>query len=152
VCIKRELATSIRFNENLKSGQEYNYFSKLISKSDHAIFIAKEVSLRRIHTESIRSTLKSKNEELESVFHSCWETYKDLEETLADDTKRQLLYKCIKLIFRHGQFFISDKALFLKALQANFRNARANFFMMLYAKRLFNKGYYFRNSFKKQAL
>ena len=63
VCVKKELATSIRFNERLQSGQEFNYFSKLISKSDNAVFLAREVSLRRLHSDSIRSKLKNRNKE-----------------------------------------------------------------------------------------
>lgn len=151
VCVKSDLAKAVRFNEQLKSGQEYNYFSKLVLKSTNAVFIPEYVSLRRIHDGSIRSNLAKNLLKLEGSFYSYWETYKEVHTQLPVTTKRQLLYKCVRIVYKHGSFFVSDKANFLKTLQDHFTRARFNFKMMLFFKRYFNKGYYFRNRFKIQA-
>jgi hypothetical protein len=78
--IKRNLVDSISFNEYLKSGQEYNFFVKLILQKNlsSGLIICKPLVLRRIHVDSIQqiqkdnSTEKSKNK-----FFVFWETYKE---------------------------------------------------------------------------
>tara|TARA_A100000171_G_C2140027_1_gene154339 strand:+ start:6061 stop:7011 length:951 start_codon:yes stop_codon:yes gene_type:complete len=151
ICIKSDLARSIRFNEQLKSGQEYNYYSKLVLQSTNAVFVPKEVSLRRIHQGSIRSSLEKKRHQLEGSFYSYWETYKELHKQLSLSTRRQLLYTCIRICYKHGSLLASDKKMFLNTLQEHFTRARFNFLMLLFFKRTFNRGYYFRNKFKQQA-
>src|SRR5690606_29154155 len=78
VCLKSSLAQSISFNENLQSGQEYNYYCKLVHKSIHAVFIDKIVSLRRHHDSSIRANLKTTRQINKSYFQKNWFTYLDL--------------------------------------------------------------------------
>ena len=56
VLVKREVI-QIRFNEQLKSGQEYNFFSRLLFITNRGKYLKKDVSRRRIHTQSIASKL-----------------------------------------------------------------------------------------------
>src|SRR5690606_19285932 len=58
VLLKREVI-KIRFNEQLKSGQEYNFFSRLLFLTDKGKYLKKDVSKRRIHKGSIQVKLSS---------------------------------------------------------------------------------------------
>ncbi|MCF4102115.1 glycosyltransferase family 2 protein [Gillisia sp. M10.2A] len=54
--VSRHLIKDIRFNEKLKSGQEYNFFSKLtLSSKFEGIYINKILSYRRVHPDSIQT-------------------------------------------------------------------------------------------------
>src|SRR5690606_34544409 len=91
ICLKTEIGKSIRFNEQLQSGQEYNYFSKLVHKSTNAIFINEVVTLRRDHEDSIRTNLKTKEEKGRGSFFKHWLTLKDIKEFSDIRTHRYLL-------------------------------------------------------------
>src|SRR5690606_15512341 len=78
ICLKRKIAERIRFNENLKSGQEYNFFCKLVFISTDYYFINKVTTLRRNHEDSIRSKLDDFNKIKISSFRAKWYTYVDL--------------------------------------------------------------------------
>jgi glycosyltransferase involved in cell wall biosynthesis len=100
IIVKKNVISGIRFNENLQSGQEYNFFSKLVTKSNSYYFMNREVSLRRIHENSIRKKLKGKSKLYESKFIARMETYKDLINQLDDKTKAHLLILNIKIIYK----------------------------------------------------
>ena len=55
--IKSELAKKISFHESLHRGQEYNYYCKLLLQEPKIIIIDDYVTLRRMHPESIKSSL-----------------------------------------------------------------------------------------------
>lgn len=57
VIIKSEVAKATRFNEDLKSGQEYNYYCKILSITTKVIKVDKIVTLRRMHGDSIQGRL-----------------------------------------------------------------------------------------------
>lgn len=149
VCIKSTLAKEVHFNQNLQSGQEFNYFSKLILKSNKCIFIPKYLSLRRKHDNSTQANLKTQNIKWRRSFKSMWLTYLDIKEDIVVITKKILLYKCIKNIYREKEFFAEDRSLFLKEIYNVFGIAGViNFWMMFYLRKFFNKGYSFRQKFK----
>ena len=100
VCIKNKLAKSISFNEVLKSGQEYNYFSKLVMKSVNALFVEKHLTLRRIHEQSIRSGLKNRPEKMISAYVAFWVTYLDIRDDANTQIKKRLLFICITMIYK----------------------------------------------------
>ena len=52
---KRSSIGSLRFNENLKSGQEYNYISRYLSGTVNGKFIGQVLSKRRVHAGSIQA-------------------------------------------------------------------------------------------------
>ena len=99
ICLKAEIAKGICFNEKLQSGQEYNYFSKLILYSTNMVFIDQVVSLRRHHKESIRGSIDNKEKLLSGGFLSKWYTYLDLEKSLDQKTREALIKKCLFYIW-----------------------------------------------------
>ena len=117
VCIKAEIAKSINFNELLKSGQEFNYFSKLTLKTTHAIFVNEIITLRRYHDESIRGNIRSnKLASFKSAFNSHWCTYKDINKIADDKINKYLIYKCIKLAIKHPKVYEDFRSSFFKSI------------------------------------
>jgi glycosyltransferase involved in cell wall biosynthesis len=149
VCLKKELARSVNFNEQLQSGQEYNYYSKLVHKSVNAIFIDKVVSLRRAHDTSIRSQLKSKEQKNESYFNKTWFTYLDIRNQANKQTRQFLIKKAVSLVFLSEQTFsISFKKLFFTTVkEVGFESV----YLVLYyiSMKIFGKGYYFMSKFNQ---
>lgn len=148
--IKSSLAKQISFNEHLQSGQEYNYFSKLVLKSVNAQFISEYLTLRRKHSASKQADLKS-NKKLKrrSSFVSTWVTYQEIYQDLSRETKKIILFKIIDYYYNEKK--IPKRILFLlKHLYINFSRGRSTFIAMLISEILFSKGYKFRQYFKKQ--
>lgn len=98
ICIRAEIAKKIRFNEKLQAGQEFNFYSKLLTETINGVFIDKVVSLRRYHEDSIQSKLIATNSRKVRSFLSKWVTYQDLKPRLSKREKRVLFYLCIKSI------------------------------------------------------
>lgn len=76
---KRTLVSHIRFNENLKSAQEYNFFAKVSLKSVNYGLIDEVLTLRRLHSDTITQA-KNENrlEHNSQYFRSFFETFRDL--------------------------------------------------------------------------
>lgn len=143
VCIKSNIAKSIRFNELLQSGQEYNYFSKLVYVSTHAKFINKTVTLRRFHDNSIRSKLNTENKINTSAFRAKWFTYCDLRNIAEKKTRLYLLNKCMAIVYKSKTILITDKMQFVKAVFKEYHYQGIYFLLMLLQLKLFGKGYFF---------
>lgn len=104
VIIKSSLAKSIRFNETIKSGQEYNFFSKLVCKTDNGIFLDQVVSLRRHHNNSKRTTIAAGNRKMESVAVTTWFTYLETKAQLSDQVSKMLLFRAYLAIVNFKEF------------------------------------------------
>ncbi len=100
ILIKKEVIQNIRFNENLQSGQEYNFFSKLISKTTSYHFVSSYVSLRREHINSIRKKLDNENKLINSKFLTEIETFHELKNDLSSKSKKYLLISAVKLVYK----------------------------------------------------
>ena len=93
VIVKSVIARSIRFNETLKSGQEYNYFSKLVCITEKGVFKDKVVSLRRHHLNSKRTTVASGLKKHKSSAITLWYTYLETKTSVSDEVARRLLFR-----------------------------------------------------------
>lgn len=144
VCIKRELAQSVRFNELLQSGQEYNYYCKLVHFSVNAIFIDKVISLRRYHDDSIRNQLKANDTLSDSYFKVNWYNYLDLKLIAEKNVINYFMDKCIYFSYEMKCIPISTKFKFIKEVFMNYGIKGFYFIFMIFNLKLFNKGYYFR--------
>lgn len=143
ICVKLKLAQSIRFNENLQSGQEYNYFSKLVYLSVNGKFINQTVTLRRYHDNSIRSKLKNESMLNESFFRVNWYTYLDLSHKADTKTLQVLMNRCVGLVYKTKQILIKEKLLFVKEIFRFYKYRGVYFLFMLMSIKLFNKGFRF---------
>lgn len=147
VCIEAKIAKSISFNEKLQSGQEFNYFTKLILLTSNGYIIDQVVSLRRMHKESVQSKIRSSGEKRNGSFISKWQTYLEISKQLKKNTKKVLLGKIVKTMFINGNIMIAEKTFFIKELYKVFGIKANLFFPMLFMKKFFNRGYIIRDYF-----
>lgn len=152
VCIKATVAKLILFNENLQSGQEYNYFSKLISQSSNTQFVNSVVSLRRHHDNSIRSNLKTNFSKNESSFKVNWFTYLDLKFTAEKKELDFLLANCVANVYALKLIPISNRTKFLKEVFRMYGFQGYYFVLMLLLRKYSDKGYYFRRKLLPKSL
>ena len=102
VIIDAKLAESIRFNQDLKSGQEYNYFTKMLLKSSNGFFLKKVLTHRRKDDNSIQGKLRNnKKASVLGFFNVYWLTYLDIKNEAPIRVKQNLMYKCFKLALKH---------------------------------------------------
>ena len=66
--VKRDTLGTLRFNENLKSGQEYNFISRYLCTNTQGVFIDNVLSKRRVHANSIQGKV-SKNKKEDTSTH-----------------------------------------------------------------------------------
>lgn len=144
ICIKAELAKSITFNENLQSGQEYNYFSKLVHRSVCGKFLDETVTLRRYHENSIRSQIEKKNILTQSYFNANWYTYKDLRLIAENRSLRVLMDRCVELVYKSKKVLLEDKIGFINEVFRMYKIKGIYFLMMLISLKFFSKGYWFK--------
>lgn len=148
VCIRLEVAKQIQFNEGLKSGQEYNYFSKLTLMTVNAVFVNKVVTLHRAHDTSIRSEISTYMDVVKSAYVSTWETYKDVKDYAPLHIKRLFLFRCVHMFYKTKWFDIPEKhKLAIAAKDAYGIAGYFNFYAMFYMRKYLGKGYYFRRKF-----
>lgn len=146
-CIKTTIAKSINFNEVIHSGQEFNYFSKLVLKSVNAIFIENYVTLRRVHETSIRSGLAHRDAVMVSAYTSCWFTYKDIKQEADGPIRKALLMRCVEMDFRNRHIRFPHQAALVIAVFKEFGVwLGINFICMKFFNTYFNKGYMFRKN------
>jgi hypothetical protein len=76
---KRIILDKIDFNEKLKSGQEFNFISKLLLKTNNLKIIRETLTLRRYAEDSIGVQRRKKKEKyLTTTFDSSWITFKEI--------------------------------------------------------------------------
>lgn len=140
VCIKREFATAIRFNEDLKSSQEYNYFSKLVLLTVNAIFLKEVLSLRRFHEGSIRASLRNDRAlKFQQKFDAKWMTYFDIKSKAPHIIRKDLMYNCINTSYTNYDSLIKNKQLFFKQVYIECGIKGLFYCFKMYAKRTINK-------------
>lgn len=149
ICIKASLAKRIRFNENLQSGQEYNYFSKLVLISNKAVFVNEVVTLRRYHENSIRSNLKTKSDMNLGHFRSNWYTYLDVKKIADRSIRLILLKRCVNIIYDEKCILIKNKIIFIKSIFIEFRLKGFYFLIMMFLRFFFNRGFFLKKNLLK---
>ncbi|WP_262733114.1 glycosyltransferase family 2 protein [Gaetbulibacter sp. NE] len=118
VCIKKNIAKTIEFNEQLQSGQEYNYFSKLLCESVNCIYLKDVLSQRRHHESSIRGGLRTDAIKTSIGFYKTyWYTFQDLKDTAPNIVLQFLLYRCYRLSLKIPKAERPFRADLLKAMR-----------------------------------
>lgn len=103
--LKRWVCDQVKFNENLKSGQEGNFSYKLLLTTNKVIKLPKYLSKRRFHPDSITAKRKKSDEEfLATTFNSNWITIEELFDNgeVPVYFKKFVLKRGIKLFYKHG--------------------------------------------------
>jgi glycosyltransferase involved in cell wall biosynthesis len=98
VVAKKELYNGFHFNEELKSGQEYNFFVNVLAKAKNSkgLFLNDFLAFRRIHANSIQET-QFKNTKLLIVnkFKVYYHTFQEVNSQITVKEKKYLLKKMI---------------------------------------------------------
>src|SRR5690554_6700123 len=149
VIIKKEVVSDIRFNENLQSGQEYNFFSKLVCKTTNYYFENHYVSLRREHSRSIRKSLDTKKKLIDSRFVSKIETYRDLNNVLQKNIRAYLLIYIVKSIYVSPNL-VKGYYKFVSVELYRLIGFKSIYFGMMLLLNKVNKAYWVRNKIIEQ--
>lgn len=89
---RRSIVEQISFNEELPSGQDYNFFMKVLSGKPVGCFIDEDLSLRRLHTESIQQVQAAhKTKRLRNKFLIYWLTARDCKDIAGREVTSYLL-------------------------------------------------------------
>ncbi|EAS19992.1 putative glycosyl transferase [Flavobacteria bacterium BBFL7] len=147
VMFKRNFINQTRWNENLKSGQEYNFFCNLLIRyRGKGFFIDEVLSLRLIHSDSIQSNQNRQEEAyLENKLSCYYQTLRDTYEFLEKDEKEYLINHCLSFYFRLMKFkSYSFNNHALKFLQRDMTfMSGISFRLSLLLKKYLNKGHFF---------
>jgi len=144
VIIHKRILDQLWFNENLQSGQEYNFFSKLVVRTTNFHFENKEISLKRTHNDSIRKKLDNKQKLAESKFLKEIETLSDLKDKLSEDIKTHLLLHIIKVVYDRPKFVRGYHQLIFNELY-KLLGFKAIYFELMLVLNKANKAYRIRN-------
>jgi len=147
---KRTMVSHIRFNENLKSAQEYNFFAKVSLKSINYDLIDEVLTLRRLHSDTITHA-KNENriEHNSQYFRSFFETFKDLYGYSERDS--------ITFLYQKQQGLILDKKLkskdyldFIMLTKKTF-GLQTSILLVLHliVNKLTQRGYFLRSRYNK---
>lgn len=143
----RRSAVKIAWNENLKSGQEYNFFSRLLYYTNRAKYLKKDVAKRRIHGTSIQQelkikTIKKKNIELfENEIH----LLKDIDKKASKNIIRRSLKRIVRFSYYSISKFTIDKNQFLTLkflIKKKFMMASVYYLIWVLVNVLTGKGYF----------
>src|SRR5690606_17539815 len=98
--IKRTVIEDVKFNENLKAGQEYNFSCKLLLKTNSLKKIDKFLTLRRFHMDSIgKKRQQDRSHYWRTIFELHWINYNELNmnySKIPNEFNKYSLLKCIK--------------------------------------------------------
>lgn len=145
---KRTLLRKSKFNENLFSSQEYNFFCKLTCFSENAYVLDEFLTLRRIHPNSIQ--LQVKNDELkrnkaELAFY--FETWMELRKISERKTVDFLFFQLVKKTMKMKVQWRIIISILLELVSRNKPMVAMRYFVHKLSIQTFKKGNIFRRKF-----
>jgi glycosyltransferase involved in cell wall biosynthesis len=111
VLVKREVV-KISFNEQLKSGQEYNFFSRLLFITNRGKYLKKDVSKRRIHSDSIQVKLSSSKQKTIQLLANELHLWRDIHAMANWEINKRLLKRIIRFSYETTDKFSLPHFLF----------------------------------------
>lgn len=131
---KRSACEALRFNENLKSGQEYNFFIGYLANNSNAKgqFINEALCQRRLHDKSIQSVQRqNKSLRLENKFNIYWNSYVAYNSKLNKKVNLFLIKE--STLFYHKLMLLKKEVIPIKVLK-NALKSQIGFFktMLIY--------------------
>ncbi len=91
LCTRKSIG-EVRFNESLRSGQEYNFFSKYLLDNVKGFHLDEVLTKRRIHEDSIQSIQHRENRiYLLNKYNAYFRTYQDVREKANKESVNYLL-------------------------------------------------------------
>lgn len=145
--IRRSVVT-IKFNESLQSGQEYNFFSRLLYETTRVKYIRKDVAKRRVHLISIQQKLRKKpeHEKYEQLLINELALFRDIRSKASDQIKR----RAVRRLARFSYLSASKFTLKRHQIDISFILFRTSFYRHMFyygvwtiSNFCMGKGYYF---------
>lgn len=146
----KETIGNVRWNESLKSGQEYNFISKYLSLKKRGLFIDEYLALARVHETSIHSK-QNKSQKAFSLnkYLVYLKTYLDLKETgVFNKNNNEIKIQLFKSLMSHSydlklhNYSIPNTSLLFRELFIEKGIVKTIAFMVsLITAKFFNKGY-----------
>lgn len=149
VIIKSTLAKQVQFNEIIQSGQEYNFYSKLVCISDKGVFLDEVVSLRRHHENSKRTTIAAGRRKSESVAITSWFTFLETKYAIDRNIQKQLVNRVFRTVIAHKKKPTVIKASVFWHYLFKFYGVQALVKLLYYHVNKYTKRFYF---LRKRAL
>jgi glycosyltransferase involved in cell wall biosynthesis len=150
--VKSKVVKEVRFNEHLKSGQEYNFIAKMLLITDNVSVLDQVLVKRRYANDSI-GVVRRKNKiaYFKSNFDHLWITFKEVYPLSGNNRKfgSKVLLKVIK-----AYLVVDDlkKPSGFDSEVIRFYGLRAiYFYMACLTSKLFNKYFFFYNKLKLKA-
>ncbi|WP_445715143.1 glycosyltransferase family 2 protein [Flavobacterium sp.] len=152
VLVRRKVI-QIPFNEELKSGQEYNFFARLIFITERGKYLKKDVSKRRIHSGSIQTQLSVSKKKALQLLENELCLWNDIQENANWKIKKRILKRIIRFSsettskFSLPKYFVTIETILFFSFQWQvFINYNCWFFSNL----IIGKGYFFINTAYKK--
>ncbi|UBZ07455.1 glycosyltransferase [Salegentibacter mishustinae] len=93
----RKSSITVAFDERISAGQEYNFFSKLLSTGLKGQYVKKDLTLRRVHSNTIQENLKKDQKRL--ILYCYKNDYYILQE-FKDKLPRNIIKRNLKRLIR----------------------------------------------------
>ena len=154
---KKSVISSVIFNENLNSGQEYNFNCKLTAINTNGKFLDRVTSKRRIHNNSIQGILKNdSHRRLSERFKLNLLTWQDLSAMGMEGQERVSLNFLYSAAVRDSLIeslridFGSIKSLALEMSCGGYLRAAMSFWAYHMLKNFTGRGYFIRKIFIRE--
>ncbi|MFC6858581.1 glycosyltransferase family 2 protein [Zunongwangia atlantica] len=96
----RKRSIPISFNENLKSGQEYNFFVRYLHFTTKGKFLKKDLAYRRVHPNSIQCKLLNNNiTRIRQLLYNEIQLIYDLKELASNDNLKRSMRRILRLSY-----------------------------------------------------
>lgn len=140
------LFESLRFNNKLPSGQEYNLFAKLTLQSKRGIVLDRFTTLRRMHDTSIRAMLNKDKDRLKRDRALLYkETYNELKKKNAPSKSLKFLLKSLCKLYLNDKPSFKNMLFIQKELSYLYSFKIASQYVLYQISAVFfNKGYQFK--------
>lgn len=148
ILLRRKIGQKIKWNEKMKSWQDYNYFCKMVLITEKGKYLDAVLTHRRLHSDSIqkslnRNSVNFKKELLENRIL----TFNDIGQKVDFNTKNELIYGIMNLCFQlikvrrfssyfllvtriiYKTFGLKSVVYFILSLITAFISGRGNFFL-----------------------
>ncbi len=116
--IRGSIARKIRFNEKLRSGQEFNFYIKLLLQTERGKLCEEVVTLRRMHEGSIRAAIDDQELKImKGMYQSHWITYGDVRSYAPVYVRKALLSSCVDVVYNFFNRFKEEYRTLHRALR-----------------------------------
>ncbi|MFH6769649.1 glycosyltransferase family 2 protein [Gaetbulibacter aquiaggeris] len=153
--VKRQLSKQIKYNENLHSGQEFNFNCKLTAISENALLKQVVLTKRRMHDDSVKGNLIKKPQqyiyERGLIYYYNWLDLKKLKSLTTVDTIPYFFNQTVNNSINMEVDYPIKRILIIsfEFLRLGQIKSMVLYLTYQFTGRIFNKGYIFRKLFLK---